>query len=298
MTPTETPTPFGILIVEGIIYDAGIGRSAGIPGAQVEVWIPALRLHSTLTADADGHYRVQYTVLGYPAGASVTTVGIASGYITDANVGHLGVYVPGAIAIVPIDVGLRRPATATPTAPVATATPTITLSPTATATRTRTFTPRPTVTGTPPPFAMVLGSVQLQGRPKPPDPSWAVPLRLDMYEGQTLVERFELFTDVYGKFVLPQVWAGDYTLFVQSPHTLALLQPLTLVPGANLVHIGPLLAGDINEDNMVDMGDFSLLRELYGSRDERADLNHDGAVDILDFALLKSNFGLQGASPP
>lgn len=298
MTPTATPTPFGILIVEGIIYDVGIGRSAGIPGAQVEVWIPTLRLHSTLTADADGHYRVQYTVLGYPAGSSVTAVGMAPGYITDASVGHLGAYVPGEIAIVPIDVGLRRPATTTPTAPVATATPTVTLSPTATATRTHTFTPRPTVTGTPPQSAIVLGSVQLQGRPKPPDPSWAVSLRLDLYEGRALAYRFELFTDVYGKFVLPQVWAGDYTLFAQSPHTLALSQPLTLVPGTNLVHIGPLLAGDINGDNMVDMTDFSLLRELYGSRDERADLNQDGAVDILDFALLKSNFGLQGASPP
>ena len=65
-----------------------------------------------------------------------------------------------------------------------------------------------------------------------------------------------------------------------------------------------LPAGDINGDNSVDVLDFGLLVNAYGSRasdpnsgyNAAVDLNGDGVVDVLDFGLLVNNYGQSGAS--
>ncbi len=320
-SPSVTPTPCEAIIVHGMIYDADIGPYAGIAGAHVEVWIPSLGLHSNLVSDGDGYYRAEYRVLGHPTGASVHTIAMAPGYVPDANVGHLGVYTPGAIQVVPIDVGLRRipiitptpsttllpTATTTPTPGVTrppSATPTATSTVEATVTRTHTttpiltWTPRPTVTGTPPASATILGDVQLQGRPAPPHPSWATSLTISLYAGRNLAYRFQLFTDVYGKFALSDIMPGIYRILVKNPHTLAFLaEGVNLVPGVNVLSLGPLLEGDANNDNAIDILDFSLLRMLYGSSDPRVDFNQDGIVDTMDFSLFRQNFGRLGDTP-
>lgn len=53
------------------------------------------------------------------------------------------------------------------------------------------------------------------------------------------------------------------------------------------------LAGDINNDNKVDIFDFNLLIGQFGKSGAglSADINGDGKVDIFDFNLLVSNFG-------
>jgi len=329
LSPTVTATPFKAIIVHGLIYDADVGSYAGIAGAHVEVHIPSLGLHSNLVSNGDGYYRVEYRVLGHPPGASVHTIAIAPGYLTGANVGHLDAYVPGTIQVVAIDVGLQRILTITPTptvTPSPTVTPRVTSSPTttrtptvtqppvgtptitptasvtptgaATLTSTSTRTPRPTVTGTPPALATILGDVQLQGRPTPPHPSWATALTISLYRGRDLTYRFSIFTDTYGKFALSDIMPGAYRVLVKNPHTLAFLaEGETLVPGVNMLSLGPLLEGDANNDNAIDILDFSLLRALYGSSDARADFNQDGIVDIMDFSLFRQNFGRQGDVP-
>lgn len=61
-----------------------------------------------------------------------------------------------------------------------------------------------------------------------------------------------------------------------------------------------LTLGDIDDDNEVSIGDYSLLSAAFGATPEEfnwnphADLNGDNAVDIGDFAILSSNFGLLG----
>ena len=63
-----------------------------------------------------------------------------------------------------------------------------------------------------------------------------------------------------------------------------------------------LPAGDANNDNIVDIGDFGLLVNAYNSDskiaksgyDYHADFNCDGVVDIADFGLLVNNYGTQG----
>ena len=64
-----------------------------------------------------------------------------------------------------------------------------------------------------------------------------------------------------------------------------------------------LLAGDANDDNVVDMADFGILVSAYNGDasipgsgyDTRADFNYDGMVDIADFGILVNNYNKPGA---
>jgi hypothetical protein len=69
-----------------------------------------------------------------------------------------------------------------------------------------------------------------------------------------------------------------------------------LSPGQTTdVDFGTLWEGDANDDNYVNITDFSLLATgFYPQYDERADFNEDGLVNITDFSLLASNFGMNG----
>ena len=61
--------------------------------------------------------------------------------------------------------------------------------------------------------------------------------------------------------------------------------------------------GDVNNDDVVDLLDFSVLRTTFGrcagdtGYDGRADLNGDGCIDLLDFSLLRTSFGQFGPQP-
>ena len=51
-----------------------------------------------------------------------------------------------------------------------------------------------------------------------------------------------------------------------------------------------MLIGDINNDNIVDVFDLSLLVAAWGANDSSADLNDDGIVDAFDLSILASNW--------
>lgn len=55
-----------------------------------------------------------------------------------------------------------------------------------------------------------------------------------------------------------------------------------------------LLAGDVNDDNLVNILDLARLGARYNSDDQTADINADGLVDILDLVLAANNYGRQG----
>ena len=63
-----------------------------------------------------------------------------------------------------------------------------------------------------------------------------------------------------------------------------------------------LRAGDANNDNVIDIGDFGALVNAYNSDitkpksgyDAHADFNGDGTVDITDFGLLVNNCNVSG----
>jgi hypothetical protein len=65
-----------------------------------------------------------------------------------------------------------------------------------------------------------------------------------------------------------------------------------------------LLPGDLNGDNVIDIDDFSLFAQAYGSVpsspnwNPSADLNCDGVVDLNDFSLFAQDYGLAGDPAP
>lgn len=59
----------------------------------------------------------------------------------------------------------------------------------------------------------------------------------------------------------------------------------------------PNLSGDINNDNVVDVTDLSILLTNYNSSNASADLNSDGNVNIIDLSILLSHYGQVLSSP-
>jgi pectate lyase len=51
------------------------------------------------------------------------------------------------------------------------------------------------------------------------------------------------------------------------------------------------LPGDINTDRVVNLLDYTMLSNAFGTNNTAADLNTDHTVDLLDFTLLNNNFG-------
>jgi len=186
--------------------------------------------------------------------------------------------------------------TATPTRTATSVLPTATRIATWTATATATPTtgtpaPTPTITSTPlAGSATLLGQIQAQGRPAPPHAQWMMSLRLTV--GGTL---HTVETDAFGRFALSGLTPGTCEIRVKNRHTLTnALSDALLVAGENALSLGLLREGDANDDDVVDIADFSVLRSIFGTTDPRADFNQDGIVDIVDFSLLRANFGRCG----
>jgi len=68
----------------------------------------------------------------------------------------------------------------------------------------------------------------------------------------------------------------------------------SIAPNAGVVYIFEgrrTLAGDANMDGVVDLQDFSVLKDNFGTK-QMGDANGDNVIDLQDFGILKQNFGL------
>jgi Bacterial protein of unknown function (DUF922)/Dockerin type I domain len=105
--------------------------------------------------------------------------------------------------------------------------------------------------------------------------------------------------DADGAFFFNDIPLGAYHLAIKGDRWLRRVIPLHVDGDVSGV-TATLLAGDINNDNVVDDADYQLLRAAFGSRpgdanwNPQADLNCDGVVDQADLQLLQSNFGKAG----
>lgn len=108
-------------------------------------------------------------------------------------------------------------------------------------------------------------------------------------------------SDANSRIAVNGLAAGSYLLRIKHPQYLAFSMPVTLIAGANELTIGPLKAGDANNDNQVTLADVSFIAMFFNRRagtagyDPRADLNGDTRISLLDFSLLTSNYGQIGA---
>jgi hypothetical protein len=98
--------------------------------------------------------------------------------------------------------------------------------------------------------------------------------------------------------------AGTYSWRIKGSKSLANSGVITLTGSLTTTQeMGLMRTGDANNDNVVDVSDFNILKGSFGKTngdpgyDDRADFTGDQTVSILDFTWLKSNFG-QGGSPP
>lgn len=153
--------------------------------------------------------------------------------------------------------------------------------------------------------ASVVGNVDMEGRGTAPDARWALPHRLVIATNAGVyVANTTVTTDTNGRFVFGAVQTGSYKVWVKGEQTLAQLAITTLGQGGTTIDFGLMRAGDANDDNVVNISDFSILAASFGKAsgtsgyDERADFNGSAVVDITDFSLLAVNFGQAGETQP
>lgn len=157
-----------------------------------------------------------------------------------------------------------------------------------------------------PQYASLNGTVQLQRSVQPPNSVYSVPVTVNFYQPGTSTLQFSrtATTDNNGALSLSSITPGTYDLMVKNVHTLsAMVRGVTLNAGSNTVSLGLLKEGDANNDNKVDILDFTLWRQAFGKAvgdpayNANTDFNNDGKVDILDFTLWRQNFGQTGETP-
>ena len=188
-------------------------------------------------------------------------------------------------------------ATDTPTdTATATATPTNTF--TATATPTNTATPTSTAT----PIKLLVGHAVEQGCAVN-----ANPITLTLKLGTNEVNYGPQTPDASGFFTVSvsSLSGGVYNWRAKGVRYLAGSGSVTIPATASTTHleIGQLKAGDINNDNMIDIVDFNFLKNSFGRQtsdpgyNPNAEFTCDGIVNIRDANLLRANFGTTGAPP-
>jgi len=154
--------------------------------------------------------------------------------------------------------------------------------------------------------ALFVGRVNWQGPPAQPNSMQMLPLTLTLKLGTYEYSNSRPVTDARGYFTITinSVPAGTYGWRVKGPKYLA-NSGVVALPGSSVttVDMGVLRAGDANNDNLVTILDFNILKATFGrgqgdpGYDDRADFTGDRTVTVTDFNLVKGNFG-SGGSPP
>jgi len=110
-------------------------------------------------------------------------------------------------------------------------------------------------------------------------------------------------TDANGEINITALDAGDYDVTETVKGTgwvLAAANPRTVtVSGATEVLFGNQLPGDANQDEKVNLSDFTILKAHFGEDPAGwtyGNFNTDTTVNLSDFTILKANFGLGAPS--
>src|SRR5207253_413450 len=152
----------------------------------------------------------------------------------------------------------------------------------------------------------LVGHTTWQGRPAQPSPLQQLPIMLTLKLGSSETNYPAINTTASGFFTasVSGLLTGTYTYRVKNPKYLANSGSVTLTGTLTTnVEMGLMKAGDCNNDNIVTVLDFNILRPTFGRSvgdpgyDDRADFTGDQLVTIQDFNLLRANFGVAGAPP-
>jgi len=107
-------------------------------------------------------------------------------------------------------------------------------------------------------------------------------------------------SDQNGVLVVGELTPGAYNIRLKHAKALSVAAAETLVAGENMLAFGAIRFGDANDNNVINITDFSILASTFGSTisttgyDPRADFNFDNVVNITDFSLLAASFARVG----
>lgn len=160
-------------------------------------------------------------------------------------------------------------------------------------------------------FANAIASnAELQALLAVPSPTPAQLVRMNRLLFETAYSE-ELTQSELATFRLVQVPAAASQISAKTAWNLRVRLNVSLTPGgaatANFVNDGVpggwnasdtyLRGGDITGDNIINLLDYNVLRNNYGTvNGGSADINGDGKVNIFDYSLLEVNFGKSGDS--
>jgi hypothetical protein len=127
----------------------------------------------------------------------------------------------------------------------------------------------------------LLGHVDLQGRPAPPDKSWVTHLTLTLIQmpDNTAVETREVNTDDRGDFRLAMP-IGLYDICIKADRSLS----------QRVINVLFYILGDANMDGVVDTGDITKVKRIYLGLDPptpAADANQDGVINAGDITKVR-----------
>ncbi len=149
--------------------------------------------------------------------------------------------------------------------------------------------------------ASIVGTMALEGHPAAPSTLLSVPLSVRVQRSGVITNYVATSNDS-GVFIVPGVSIGTVDILVKHSHTLAELRTGVIGSGNNSFNFGTLRQGDANNDNFINVTDFSILATAFNTLEGQpnynanADFNDDGIINITDFSLLATNFGQSGDS--
>lgn len=203
--------------------------------------------------------------------------------------------------------------------------PTVTATPTVTLTPTPGVTPLPTTnivrrkvaqpyvynwasdnTPTPTPGGgALLTLVTTPQRPNsiPPTPAWIIDATVELYPESSLTPTPIIATSNQSAvFSLADIIDGVYTIMVKGVHTLKRTAGLITVSGNTTVTIPVMWECDVNDDNIINYFDASLVSHVFGKIstdpefDARADVDQNLGITYFDASLCARNFNMIGDS--
>lgn len=125
------------------------------------------------------------------------------------------------------------------------------------------------------------------------------------YQPGTAVVAYDFsgMMDADGDFTITNIVPGTYDVLIKIHGVLAkMVYDFQVSSTGNNLVINGLVRGDINNDNIINILDLSVLNAAYGASSTNsnynylADLNCDGAVNIVDISILNAGFGTVGDS--
>ncbi len=110
----------------------------------------------------------------------------------------------------------------------------------------------------------------------------------------------------YTNLSLAGLSAGTkYTAILKGSAQIATSSAFIMAPGVTNLNDGVVInlkTGDLNEDNIINSADYSIIKKAYGANpsspnwNEIADFNKDGVVNLFDLGIVSKNSGQTGAS--